>query len=190
MSFFFSLSVQLPTCIFPSDTPTHCPGNITRCSNAKPTWSWGSSKTESAWNSCCRYRKWNAPHLRKEVVYFMVITSWIGSSQILRPPTPIDLQLVLYIKFTISLWLIINWAFKGIQISLQVFNKLLSLASTASSQKYQSHMWSQMLVSTSGFLKSISNVSGKDIGPLIKQWVYPSNAQPLCGVEIYFLNFL
>lgn len=35
-------------------------------------------------------------------------------------------------------------------------------------------MWSQMLVSTHGFLKSISNVSGKDIGPLIKQWVYPS----------------
>lgn len=31
-----------------------------------------------------------------------------------------------------------------------------------------------MLVSTHGFLKSISNVSGKDIGPLIKQWVYPS----------------
>lgn len=58
--------------------------------------------------------------------------------------------------------------------SHQVFNKLLSLASTASSQKYQSQMWSQMLVSTHGFLKSISNVSGKDIGPLIKQWVYPS----------------
>lgn len=57
--------------------------------------------------------------------------------------------------------------------SHQVFNKLLSLASTASSQKYQSQMWSQMLVSTHGFLKSISNVSGKDIGPLIKQWVYP-----------------
>lgn len=58
-------------------------------------------------------------------------------------------------------------------LSLQVFNKLLSLASTASSQKFQSHMWSQMLVSTYGFLKSISNVSGKDIQPLIKQWVYP-----------------
>lgn len=33
-------------------------------------------------------------------------------------------------------------------------------------------MWSQMLLSTHAFLKSISNVSGKDIGPLIKQWVY------------------
>ena len=30
-----------------------------------------------------------------------------------------------------------------------------------------------MLLSTHAFLKSISNVSGKDIGPLIKQWVYP-----------------
>ena len=66
-------------------------------------------------------------------------------------------------------------------IPCQVFNKLLSLASTASSQKYQSHMWSQMLVSTHGFLKSISNVSGKDIGPLIKQWVYPSNLRTLCN---------
>lgn len=47
-------------------------------------------------------------------------------------------------------------------------------------------MWSQMLVSTSGFLKSISNVSGKDIGPLIKQWVYPSNARPL---KCWFTNF-
>ncbi|TRY83311.1 hypothetical protein DNTS_006037 [Danionella cerebrum] len=46
----------------------------------------------------------------------------------------------------------------SMEFMLQVFNKLLSLASTASSQKYQSHMWSQMLVSTSGFLKSISNV--------------------------------
>lgn len=34
-------------------------------------------------------------------------------------------------------------------------------------------MWSQMLLSTHAFLKSISNVSGKDISPLIKQWVYP-----------------
>ncbi|KAK1332006.1 hypothetical protein QTO34_007683 [Cnephaeus nilssonii] len=57
----------------------------------------------------------------------------------------------------------------SMEFMLQVFNKLLSLASTASSQKFQSHMWSQMLVSTFGFLKSISNVSGKDIQPLIKQ---------------------
>ncbi|PWA22538.1 hypothetical protein CCH79_00018170 [Gambusia affinis] len=56
----------------------------------------------------------------------------------------------------------------SMEFMLQVFNKLLSLASTASSQKYQSHMWSQMLLSTHAFLKSISNVSGKDIGPLIK----------------------
>lgn len=62
-------------------------------------------------------------------------------------------------------------------LSLQVFNKLLSLASTASSQKYQSQMWSQMLLSTHAFLKSISNVSGKDISPLIKQWVYPCSLE-------------
>lgn len=68
-----------------------------------------------------------------------------------------------------------------ILLSLQVFNKLLSLASTASSQKFQSHMWSQMLVSTFGFLKSISNVSGKDIQPLIKQWVYPFSSSTSDG---------
>ncbi|KAG7269763.1 hypothetical protein CRUP_010788, partial [Coryphaenoides rupestris] len=48
-------------------------------------------------------------------------------------------------------------------------------------QKYQSHMWSQMLVSTHGFLKSISNVSGKDIGPLIKQWVDQSSVVKFFG---------
>lgn len=41
-------------------------------------------------------------------------------------------------------------------------------------------MWSQMLLSTHAFLKSISNVSGKDIGPLIKQWVYPLSQSDLC----------
>lgn len=72
-----------------------------------------------------------------------------------------------------SLFYMLKYLLEVIILSFQVFNKLLSLASTASSQKFQSHMWSQMLVSTSGFLKSISNVSGKDIQPLIKQWVYP-----------------
>uniref|UniRef100_A0A5F8GKX7 Transcription initiation factor TFIID subunit 2 n=1 Tax=Monodelphis domestica TaxID=13616 RepID=A0A5F8GKX7_MONDO len=69
----------------------------------------------------------------------------------------------------------------SMEFMLQVFNKLLSLASTASSQKFQSHMWSQMLVSTSGFLKSISNVSGKDIQPLIKQWVDQSGVVKFYG---------
>ncbi|KAJ0065829.1 hypothetical protein NL108_000053, partial [Boleophthalmus pectinirostris] len=69
----------------------------------------------------------------------------------------------------------------SMEFMLQVFNKLLSLASTASSQKYQSHMWSQMLLSTHAFLKSISNVSGKDIGPLIKQWVDQSSVVKFFG---------
>uniref|UniRef100_A0A4W3IXC7 Transcription initiation factor TFIID subunit 2 n=1 Tax=Callorhinchus milii TaxID=7868 RepID=A0A4W3IXC7_CALMI len=69
----------------------------------------------------------------------------------------------------------------SMEFMLQVFNKLLSLASTASSQKFQSHMWSQMLLSTSGFLKSISNVSGKDIQPLIKQWVDQSSVVKFFG---------
>ncbi|KAM4864852.1 LOW QUALITY PROTEIN: transcription initiation factor TFIID subunit 2-like, partial [Thomomys bottae] len=69
----------------------------------------------------------------------------------------------------------------NMEFMLQVFNELLSLASIASSQKFQSHMWSQMLVSTSGFLKSISNVSGKDIQPLIKQWVDQSGVVKFYG---------
>lgn len=44
-----------------------------------------------------------------------------------------------------------------------------------------------MLVSTHGFLKSISNVSGKDIGPLIKQWVYPSLS---CLLDLSDFSFL
>uniref|UniRef100_A0A8C2UU57 Transcription initiation factor TFIID subunit 2 n=1 Tax=Chinchilla lanigera TaxID=34839 RepID=A0A8C2UU57_CHILA len=64
---------------------------------------------------------------------------------------------------------------------LQVCNKLLNLATAASSQKFQSNMWSQMLLSTSGFLKSISDVSGKDIQPLMKQWVDQSGVVKFYG---------
>ncbi|MEJ1287794.1 TATA-box binding protein associated factor 2 [Cricetulus griseus] len=74
-----------------------------------------------------------------------------------------------------------TFPFPGLACTVSVFNKLLSLASTASSQKFQSHMWSQMLVSTYGFLKSISNVSGKDIQPLIKQWVDQSGVVKFYG---------
>ncbi|XP_061529597.1 transcription initiation factor TFIID subunit 2 isoform X1 [Phycodurus eques] len=73
----------------------------------------------------------------------------------------------------------------SMEFMLQVFNKLLSLASTASSQRYQSHMWSQMLLSTHAFLKSISNVSGKDISPLIKQWVDQSAVVKFYGSFVF-----
>uniref|UniRef100_UPI00358F3A99 transcription initiation factor TFIID subunit 2 isoform X2 n=1 Tax=Myxine glutinosa TaxID=7769 RepID=UPI00358F3A99 len=73
----------------------------------------------------------------------------------------------------------------SMEFLLQVFNKLLSLANTASSQRYQSHMWSQMLLSTAGFLKSISIVSGKDIQPLIRQWVEQSGVVKFFGTFVF-----
>ncbi|XP_077993072.1 transcription initiation factor TFIID subunit 2-like [Glandiceps talaboti] len=60
----------------------------------------------------------------------------------------------------------------GQHLLLQALNKLLSLASAASQQKYQSNSWSNMLLSTSGFLKSVATVSGKDLKTLMEQWVY------------------
>nr|XP_032810604.1 transcription initiation factor TFIID subunit 2 [Petromyzon marinus] len=73
----------------------------------------------------------------------------------------------------------------SMEFLLQVFNKLLSLANTASSQRFQSHMWSQMLLSTSAFLKSISIVSGKDIQPLIRQWVDQSGVVKFYGTFVF-----
>ncbi|XP_072170420.1 transcription initiation factor TFIID subunit 2-like [Diadema setosum] len=59
----------------------------------------------------------------------------------------------------------------GQELLLKVFNKLLSLATQASHQKFMSNAWSNMLVSTTGFLKSISTVSGKDLRLFIDRWV-------------------
>jgi len=59
----------------------------------------------------------------------------------------------------------------GRELLLQVFNKLISLASTAAQQKVQSESWFNLLLSTNQFLKSISTVSGKDIKSIITNWV-------------------
>ncbi|XP_048220089.1 LOW QUALITY PROTEIN: transcription initiation factor TFIID subunit 2-like [Perognathus longimembris pacificus] len=69
----------------------------------------------------------------------------------------------------------------GMEFMLQVFHKLLSLAKAASAQKFHSHRWRRMLLSTSGFLKSISNVSGKNIQPSIKRWVDQSGVVKFYG---------
>ena len=53
----------------------------------------------------------------------------------------------------------------------QVLNKLLALSSAASQQKLVLGTWSNMLISTSSFLKIIYTVTGKDILPFIEQWV-------------------
>ncbi|XP_033645134.1 transcription initiation factor TFIID subunit 2-like isoform X1 [Asterias rubens] len=60
----------------------------------------------------------------------------------------------------------------GQDLLLQVFNKLLSLATSAATLKFITNSWGNMLLSTSGFLKSLSTVSGKDLSLFLDQWVY------------------
>ncbi|KAL3187683.1 hypothetical protein MRX96_024715 [Rhipicephalus microplus] len=59
----------------------------------------------------------------------------------------------------------------GRELLLQVFNKLLSLASSAAQQKVTSNMWHNMLLSTNSFQKAIFIVTGKDIKTFLEQWV-------------------
>nr|NVI78952.1 TBP-associated factor 2 [Cucujiformia] len=51
----------------------------------------------------------------------------------------------------------------GQELLLQVFNKQLSLAMNASSQKIGSGLWGHMLISTNVFTKAIFTVTGKDM---------------------------
>lgn len=59
----------------------------------------------------------------------------------------------------------------GQQLLLQVFNKQLSLAGNAASQKIGSGLWGHMLISTNVFTKAIFTVTGKDMAVFIDQWV-------------------
>nr|NVI78972.1 TBP-associated factor 2 [Cucujiformia] len=51
----------------------------------------------------------------------------------------------------------------GLELLLQVFNKQLSLATNAASQKIGSGLWGHMLISTNVFTKAIFTVTGKDM---------------------------
>ncbi|XP_070555415.1 transcription initiation factor TFIID subunit 2-like [Ptychodera flava] len=73
----------------------------------------------------------------------------------------------------------------GQHLLLQALNKLLSLASAAAQQKFQSNSWSNMLLSTSGFLKSVATVSGKDLKTLLDQWVYQGGCVRFHGNFIF-----
>lgn len=73
----------------------------------------------------------------------------------------------------------------GYELLLQVFNKLLALAFTASQQKFGSNTWSNMLLSTNSFLKIISTVTGKDIQPYIDQWVCQSGCARFMGNFVF-----
>ena len=63
----------------------------------------------------------------------------------------------------------------GRELMLQVFNKLLALAVTASTQGISQsliNVWNNMLISTSSFAKAIFTVTGKDIATFLDQWVH------------------
>lgn len=59
----------------------------------------------------------------------------------------------------------------GQDLLLQACNKVLSLASSAAAKRSDSTPWCNMLLSTTGFLKTISTVSGKDINIFVDQWI-------------------
>uniref|UniRef100_A0A2C9LKD2 Transcription initiation factor TFIID subunit 2 n=1 Tax=Biomphalaria glabrata TaxID=6526 RepID=A0A2C9LKD2_BIOGL len=73
----------------------------------------------------------------------------------------------------------------GTELLLQVLNKLLSLAYNASQQPFSFSSWSNMLLSTSSFLKIIYTVTGKDIEPFIEQWVYQGGCARFIGSFVF-----
>ena len=58
----------------------------------------------------------------------------------------------------------------GAEQLLQVLNKQLSLATTGSQSKENPQSWSNMVISTLSFTKSIFTVTGKDVGVFMDQW--------------------
>lgn len=73
----------------------------------------------------------------------------------------------------------------GRELLLQVFNKLLSLASSAAQQKVTSNVWFNMLLSTSSFQKAIFTVTGKDIKTFLEQWVRQGGHAKFHGTFIF-----
>ncbi|CAH0692502.1 unnamed protein product [Chilo suppressalis] len=59
----------------------------------------------------------------------------------------------------------------GQELLLQVFNKQLSLATTAANTKIGSGLWGQLLLSTNSFVKAIFTVTGKHMAVFVDQWV-------------------
>ncbi|RWS30072.1 Transcription initiation factor TFIID subunit 2-like protein, partial [Leptotrombidium deliense] len=76
----------------------------------------------------------------------------------------------------------------GRELILQVFNKLLSLALTASQHKITantSNAWNNMLLSTSSFTKAIFTVTGKDITNFLNQWVHQGGHPKFHGSFVF-----
>lgn len=62
----------------------------------------------------------------------------------------------------------------GKTLLIQVFNKILSLASNASQQPASVNMWGNMLLSTTNFDRAVFTVTGKDkeIASFLEHWIY------------------
>lgn len=73
----------------------------------------------------------------------------------------------------------------GRELLLQVFNKLLSLASSAAQQKVTANVWFNMLLSTSSFQKAIFTVTGKDINTFLEQWVRQGGHPKFFGTFVF-----
>lgn len=73
----------------------------------------------------------------------------------------------------------------GAQLLIQVFNKILSLAYSASQQKFAANTWNNMCVSTNSCLKLISTVTGKDIQPFLDLWVTQSGCARFFGNSVF-----
>ena len=59
----------------------------------------------------------------------------------------------------------------GQELLLQVFNKLLALATNAATTKIGGGLWHHLLISTNIFIKAIFTVTGKDMSVFMDQWV-------------------
>lgn len=73
----------------------------------------------------------------------------------------------------------------GTELLLQVLNKLLSLAYNASQAPFSFGSWTNMLLSTSSFLKIIYTVTGKDIEPFIDLWVQQGGCARFTGSFVF-----
>nr|XP_027199421.1 transcription initiation factor TFIID subunit 2-like [Dermatophagoides pteronyssinus] len=73
----------------------------------------------------------------------------------------------------------------GRALLLQVFNKMLSLAQSAITQKYNSNTWHHLYASTGSFIWAISTVTGKNIDTFLKQWVFQGGHVKLTGSFVF-----
>lgn len=75
----------------------------------------------------------------------------------------------------------------GKLLLVQVFNKILSLASNASQQPAGTNMWTNMLLSTTNFEKAVFTVTGKDkeIASFLEHWIFQGGHAKFDGKFIF-----